>query len=70
MTTTEKHIEEKSKILKGLEKVYENSLMIQFRNENIKAVQQAPIKVYFKGESVGDYIADILVDDKVILELK
>lgn len=53
-----------------LEKVYENSLMIQFRNENIKAIQQAPIKVFFKNEIVGDYIADILVEDKIILELK
>jgi GxxExxY protein len=53
-----------------LEKVYENSLMVQFRNNNIKAIQQAPIKVYFKSEIVGDYIADILVEDKVILELK
>lgn len=53
-----------------VEKVYENSLMIQFRNENIKAVQQFPIKVFFKGEVVGEYYSDIIVDDKVILELK
>ena len=53
-----------------LEKVYENSLMVMFRNDKIKAMQQASIKVYFKNEIVGNYIADILVEDKIILELK
>ncbi len=53
-----------------LEKVYENSLMILFSREKIPAVQQAPINVRFKGEIVGNYVADILVDDKIILELK
>ncbi|MCK4654872.1 MAG: GxxExxY protein [Candidatus Cloacimonetes bacterium] len=53
-----------------LEKVYENSLMVMFESLKIKAVQQAPIKVYFKSQIVGNYIADILVEDKIILELK
>lgn len=53
-----------------LEKVYENSLMILLRRAGIKAEQQVPIKVWFEGEIVGDYIADILVEDKIILELK
>lgn len=53
-----------------LEKVYENALMIQFKNNNINSTQQHPIKVFFKGEIVGEYIADILVEDKIILELK
>jgi len=53
-----------------LEKVYENSLMFLFKRENIKAKQQAPVKVYFDGEVVGEYFADILVEDKIILELK
>lgn len=53
-----------------LEKVYENSLMILLRENGIKAEQQVPIKVYFHGQIVGDYIADILVEDSVILELK
>ena len=53
-----------------LEKVYENSLMVMFKNDKIKAIQQASIKVYFKNEIVGNYIADILVEDKIILELK
>ena len=40
------------------------------RREGIQAKQQAPIKVYFEGEVVGNYVADILVDEKIILELK
>ena len=53
-----------------LEKVYENALMILLDRENIPARQQAPADVYFKGKAVGQYFADILVDNKLILELK
>ncbi|MGH7800615.1 MAG: GxxExxY protein [Thermodesulfobacteriota bacterium] len=53
-----------------LEKVYENALMLLLRREGIEAKQQAPIKVYFEGEVVGEYFSDILVNDKIILELK
>jgi GxxExxY protein len=53
-----------------LEKVYENALMLLFRREGIGARQQAPIKVYFDGEVVGEYFTDILVEDKIILEIK
>jgi len=53
-----------------LEKVYENALVIELRKEGLEVVQQAPIKVYYEGEVVGDYIADILVEGKVIVELK
>ena len=53
-----------------LEKVYENALKVAFRLAGVKAEQQVPIKVYFKSVVVGDYIADILVEDKIILELK
>jgi GxxExxY protein len=53
-----------------LEKVYENALMVLFRKEGIAAKQQTPIKVNFEGELVGEYYADILVDEKIILELK
>ena len=53
-----------------LEKVYENAMMVLFRKAGIRATQQAPIKVYFEGEVVGSYIADILVGEKIILELK
>ena len=53
-----------------LEKVYENALMIELKNNNIKCVQQCPIEVFYNGHLVGDYVADILVENKIILELK
>jgi len=53
-----------------LEKVYENALMIELRERGLKAESQIPIKAYYKKEAVGEYFADILVQDKVILELK
>ncbi len=53
-----------------LEKIYENSLMILLRRENISAEQQVPIKVYFEDQIVGEYIADILVENRIILELE
>lgn len=52
-----------------LEKVYENALMLLCR-EGIEAKQQAPIKVYFEGEIIGEYLSDILVENKIALELK
>ena len=53
-----------------LEKVYENALMILMERGKIPARQQAPADVYFQGKVVGQYFADILVDNKLILELK
>jgi GxxExxY protein len=53
-----------------LEKVYENSLMILLKREGIRSEQQYPIKVYFEGEVVGNYVADILIEDKIVIELK
>jgi GxxExxY protein len=53
-----------------LEKVYENALVVLLEREGIPAKQQAPADVYFQGKVVGQYFADILVDNKLILELK
>ena len=53
-----------------LEKVYENALMFELRNRNLNAENQVPIKVEYKGELVGDYYADIIVENKIILEIK
>ncbi len=53
-----------------LEKVYENAMMMLFKREGMTAVQQAAIAVKFLGEIVGDYYADILVEGKIVLELK
>jgi GxxExxY protein len=53
-----------------LEKVYENAFMIELQNNNLISQKQAPIKVYYQNKLVGNYFADILVENKIILELK
>ena len=53
-----------------LEKIYENAMMIEFRKTAISAVSQSPIKVLYEDEIIGEYYADILVGDKVIVEVK
>jgi GxxExxY protein len=53
-----------------LEKVYENALMVELRLRGIKAESQVPIEVTYKGEEVGEYVADIIIEDQIILELK
>ncbi len=53
-----------------LEKVYENALLIELQARGFKAESQVPIKVYYKENVVGEYIADILVESTVIVELK
>ncbi len=53
-----------------LEKVYQNSLLIELRNKGLNVIPQKKIKVFYKGDEVGDYFADLIVEDKVVLELK
>ena len=53
-----------------LEKVYENALMVMFKEIPLVVAQQTPIKVVFRNKIVGNYIADILIENKIILELK
>ena len=53
-----------------LEKVYENALAHELRKAGLHAQQQQPIKVVYDGIVVGDYLADIVVEDSVIVELK
>ncbi|HVN16583.1 MAG TPA: GxxExxY protein, partial [Anaerolineales bacterium] len=53
-----------------LEKVYENSLVIALTEMGLKVQQQAKINVHFQGQVVGEYFADLLVEDVVIVELK
>jgi GxxExxY protein len=52
------------------EKVYENSMMDELRTLGLTCAQQVPINVYYKGNLVGIYFADIVVNNEVILELK
>lgn len=53
-----------------LEKVYENALLIELRNSGLESVKQIPIQVYYQSCPVGNYFADIIVNDKVIIEIK
>ncbi len=53
-----------------LEKVYENAMMIEFKRIGIPVVSQFAIKVVYESEVIGEYFADILVDNKVIVEIK
>ena len=53
-----------------LEKVYENSMMIELRKFGLECRQQQHIDVFYDDERVGDYFADIIVEEKIIIELK
>jgi len=53
-----------------LEKVYENALTIELEKNGFKVENQKGIKVFYDGKPVGEYFADLLVDDKIIIELK
>jgi len=53
-----------------LEKVYQNALIIELRKMGLSILSEKPITVYYENEIVGEYVADIVVGGKVILELK
>ena len=53
-----------------LEKVYQNALMVELAGRKLKVESQVPITVRYKGVDVGEYFADIVVENQVILELK
>jgi GxxExxY protein len=53
-----------------LEKVYENALCFELQEMNLKVTRQAPIEVFYKGQEVGEYFADLIVENCVIVELK
>jgi len=53
-----------------LERVYQNSLYLELKNKGFKVEAQKKIEVYYKGIEVGQYYADLIVEDLVILELK
>lgn len=53
-----------------LESVYEKCLMIELLKSGLRAESQKPITVFYENEIVGEFVADIIVDDKIILELK
>ena len=53
-----------------LEKVYQNSMYIELKNKGFHVEAQKKIKVYYKGTEVGEYYADLIIENLVILELK
>jgi GxxExxY protein len=53
-----------------LEKVYENAMVIELTENHLQVLQQKKISVFYKKANVGDYTADLIVDNKVIIELK
>ncbi len=53
-----------------LESVYENAMTIALRASGLRSVQQAPVTVRFRGQIVGDFRADLLIEDAIIVELK
>ena len=53
-----------------LEKVYENALMEELKDRGLAVKSQQPIDVFYKGKIVGQYFSDLVVEGKVIVELK
>ncbi|MDJ0855959.1 MAG: GxxExxY protein [Desulfobacterales bacterium] len=53
-----------------LEKVYENAMLIELKIRGLQVNAQHPIKVKYKAHSVGEYLADLWVEGKVICEIK
>lgn len=53
-----------------LEKVYENALRIELEKQGLRVKQQEPISVSYEGQVVGEYYADLWVDECVVIELK
>ncbi len=53
-----------------LEKVYERALILELKAKGLLLETQKGIKIAYKGQNVGTYVADIIVEDKVIVELK
>ncbi|TRO82724.1 GxxExxY protein [Trichloromonas acetexigens] len=53
-----------------LESVYENAVLIALRDEGLRANPQVPLQVPFRGQIVGNFVADVVVEDRVLVELK
>ena len=53
-----------------LEKVYENALLVELKTRGLNVKSQMPVNVFYKKNVVGEYVVDILVENKVIVELK
>jgi len=82
MATTYKHSQTTDKVIGAaykvynalgfgfLEKVYENAMVIELTKLGLPVEQQQSIQVFYEGQVVGEYAADLVIDGKVIVELK
>ncbi len=53
-----------------LERVYENALAVELEMRKINDHQQHPVTVHYRGRTVGEYVVDLLIEDKIVVELK
>ena len=53
-----------------IEKVYENAIVVELRRQGVGVHQQKPLKVAYEGVVVGDFVADLIVEERVLLECK
>jgi len=53
-----------------VESIYHNALLIRLKKLGLKVESQKSLPVHFEGELIGDFVADIIVEDRLILELK
>ena len=53
-----------------LESVYEKALLIALRDRGLKAENQVAVRVSFRNQAVGEFFADIVIEDQIIIELK
>lgn len=53
-----------------LERVYHNAMVLELKKRGLEVVSEKPISVCYDGQAVGEYVADVVVDEKVILEIK
>ena len=53
-----------------LEKVYENAMFIEIGENNLVVFKQHPLQVFYNDKVIGDYFADLLVENEVVVEIK
>jgi GxxExxY protein len=53
-----------------LEKVYENSMLVELARRGYRVTQQKPVQVSYEGAIVGNYVPDLIVDDAIVVEVK
>ncbi len=53
-----------------LEKVYQRAMLVELEKRSVKVAAEAPITVHYKGEIIGEYFADLFVNESVVVELK